>query len=108
MADKASKKNVVVACFLSIGLTLDYEENYSAQLVCLFGKIAFLPSPMVARNDWASNSRLFLEDRRGSAEFRVLWDTRSMGVWRVIFVEPWDSRGGDMCTSPNPTLRHHC
>jgi hypothetical protein len=77
------------------------------KMVCFFGKsIAFLPSPMVARNNWASNSRLFLEARRGIAEFRVLWDMRSRAVWRAILVEPWDSRGGDICTSPNPTSRH--
>ena len=49
-------------------------------MVCFFGRdrIAFLPSLIVARNDWASNSRLFLEARRGIA----------VGVWRPIFVEP--------------------
>ena len=40
------------------------------KMVCFFGKrIAFLPSPMVARNDWASNSRPFLEARRVIAEY---------------------------------------
>ena len=29
-----------------------------------------------------------------------------MGVWRAIFAELWDSRRGDIRTSPNPTSRH--
>jgi hypothetical protein len=55
---------------------------------------------MVARNALGSNSRLLLEARRGRAEFRVLWDILSIGVWREIFVEPLDSRGEAMGTPP--------
>ena len=59
----------------------------------VFRKIAFLPSPMVARNAWESNSRPFLEVRRGCAEFRVLWDIESACVLWANFVEPLGSRG---------------
>src|SRR5664279_2842019 len=70
-------------------------------MICFFGKsIAFLPSPMVARNAWGSNSRLFLEATRGRAELRVLWDIRPVGVWRAIFVEPLGSRGEAMGAPP--------
>src|SRR5579859_398330 len=78
------------------------------KMVCFFGKsITFLPSPIVARNDWASNSRLFLEARRGIAEFRIVWDIRSIGACRAIFVETWDLRGGDIDTSPHSTFKHN-
>jgi hypothetical protein len=55
---------------------------------------------MVARNAWGSNSRPFLEARRGRAEFLVLRDILSIGVWRAIFVEPLGSRGEAMGAPP--------
>ena len=48
---------------------------------------------MVARNAWASNSRLFLGDGGGRVEFRVRCDFCSIGAGTAIFVEPLDSQG---------------
>src|ERR1700728_2041246 len=70
-------------------------------MVCFFGyRIAFLPSPMVARNEWASNSRSFFEIRRGRAEFPVLWDIESACVLRANFFERLGLRGEAMDEPP--------
>lgn len=53
---------------------------------------------MVARNAWTSNLRPFLGVRTRREGFRVLGGVRSIGVWRAIFAETLDSRGGDIGT----------
>jgi hypothetical protein len=56
-------------------------------MVCFFGKrIAFLPSPMVARNALGSNSRLLLEAERrtfvsvSAGSRQPLWRLREMAA----------------------------
>ena len=55
---------------------------------------------MVARNAWASNSRPFLEVRRGGAELRILLDVESAGVLRANFFELMGLRGEPMGAPP--------
>src|SRR5450631_992305 len=70
-------------------------------MVCFFGKSkAFLPSPMVSRNTWASNSRPFLGAGGGRVEFRVRCDFCSIGDGTAIFAETLDSRGEAMGAPP--------
>jgi hypothetical protein len=56
---------------------------------------------MVSRNALGSNSRLLLEARRGREELTVLGDIRSVAVRRAIVVEPLDSRGEAINSSPH-------
>jgi hypothetical protein len=68
--------------------------------------MAFLPSPMVARNACGSNSRPFFEPRRTCAEFCAAADIRRIGFRREMLVEPLDSRSRDISASSNPAFEH--
>lgn len=68
---------------------------------------SFLPSLMVARNAWGSNSRLALA-AVGTVGLRPGWGTGSNGLGRVTFFppgEPLGWRAGDISTSLLPKQR---